>query len=65
MAREWAKLIDDIIFNNQSENKLSIRHENLDKYMNDDFMSEEEFQLICETGDILLFELKFLFWFPN
>lgn len=61
MAREWAKLIDDIIFNNQRENKLSIRHENLDKYMNDDFMSEEEFQLICETGDILLFEFKFLF----
>ena len=62
MAREWAKLIDDIIFNNQSENKLSIRHENLDKYMNDDFMSEEEFQLICETGDILLFELKTSFF---
>jgi hypothetical protein len=48
MTREWAKLFEDIIFNNQTENKLSIKMENLDKYMNDDFMSEEECLLICE-----------------
>ena len=60
LAREWAKLIDDVIFNNQTESKLDIRFENMDKYLNDDFMSEEEFTLICETGDILLFEYIYM-----
>lgn len=63
LAREWAKLIEDIIFNNQTENKLDIRCENMDKYMNDDFISEEEFQEICESGDILLFEFVFILGF--
>lgn len=36
--------------------KLKIRFENMPKYMNSDFITEEEFQEISETGDILLFE---------
>lgn len=55
-AFEWGKLIEDIIYNNKTEKKLEIRSENMDKYMNDYFISEIEFQEICETGDILLFE---------
>lgn len=55
-ANEWGKLIEDIIFNNKTEKKLEIRTENMAKYMNDYFISEQEFQEICETGDILLFE---------